>query len=83
MIGVVQYADPGDEDEERPVHRLLARRAIDALNEHVRLCPICILKGVSRCKIAEAFGKLARHELYRAGIKIAKTIWDEKERIAA
>lgn len=65
----MQYADPGDEDEERPTHRMVARRALDALNTHCRLCGICLVHGAKKCKLASAFELLVRSEARRAGIR--------------
>ena len=68
MIGAIEYADPGDEDEERSLHRAVARRVLDALNEHCRLCPLCIMYGALKCRFASAYEKLFRAEAFRAKI---------------
>jgi hypothetical protein len=38
--------------------RIVRRRAVDLLTEHVRLCPACIMKGIDRCVQGSAWKKL-------------------------
>jgi hypothetical protein len=41
---------------------LLKYRAIEGLNDHARLCPICILRGAKACPIGGVLAKVIEFE---------------------